>query len=325
MNDIQIGIIGSGGMAARHAERFSQTEGFALNAIAARNNETGSALAGKHNVPCFPKWEDLIARQDIDAIVVCTNNDSHGQIILNALDARKHIFTEYPIARSIEDVNALDTRIESSDCVIRVSHSDPLSASHQALKAQAHTLGGLMVALFTRLTPGRGARPEVLFNLPVSGPPAVFFVYHIYALIDMFGPAAWVEGAAHYEGLTEEGRYDRFVNTVTVGFERGGIGQWNWAGGIAIEEAEETRRIILTGGTLIQEGAWRCSTPDGDVPMPEIAPISDSLQTQFLKDIQGDDSWRSVAQTAINAVRVGLAAERSANENRRTVLSELTV
>ena len=89
--------------------------------------------------------------------------------------------------------------------VLRVAHPEVVSAEHRQLKEAAASLGGLLVALFTRLTPGRGARPEVLFNLRVSGPPTLFFVYHVYPLVDLFGPAAWVEGYAHYDGLNADG------------------------------------------------------------------------------------------------------------------------
>ena len=68
MNNIRIGIIGSGGMASRHAQSFSHTDGFELTAIAARNIETGPALASKYAVDYLPTYRDMLKRDDIDAI-----------------------------------------------------------------------------------------------------------------------------------------------------------------------------------------------------------------------------------------------------------------
>ena len=93
MNDIRIGIIGSGGMASRHAQSFSQTDGFELIAIAARNIETGPALANKHGIDYLPTYREMLKRDDIDAIAICTYNDTHSEIALAALDANKHVFT----------------------------------------------------------------------------------------------------------------------------------------------------------------------------------------------------------------------------------------
>ena len=72
-----------------------------------------------------------------------------------------------------------------------------------------------------------------------------------------------MEGAADYEGLTESGQYNRFVNSITVAFKYGGIGQWSWAGSIAINTAEQHQRYTLMEGTLSSNGnRWHCSTPN---------------------------------------------------------------
>ena len=323
MNDIRIGIIGSGGMANHHAQSFSQTGGFELIAIAARNPETGPALANKHGVDYLPTYRDMLKRDDIDAIAICTYNDTHGEIALASLDANKHVFTEYPATRNIDDARQLLSRIDQSSQVLRVGHNEVLSPSHRAFKRQTAQTGNLITALFTRLTPGRGQRPEILFNISISGPPALFFVYNIYPLVDCFSPATWVEAAAHYENLHDNGTYDSFANSVTVGFENGGIGQWNWAGGIEISHAEEYRRIVMTGGTLINRGdGWCLSTKSGERDLRATEPSDITIQTQFLNDIH-NGNWQTDACTAINAALIGLAAERSMQENRRIPLSEL--
>ena len=326
MDKIRIGIVGSGGMARRRAEIFDNLEEFELVAVAARNPETGPALAEKHGVDLLTDWQALMDRQDVDAVVTCTNNDSHGPIAAAALDAGKHVLSEYPVVRSLEDASRLESLIRSSRHVLRLTHRESISAGHRALKTKAGAMGNLLVALFARLTPGRGARPEVLFNLPVTGPPALFFVYHVYALVDLFGPAAWVESGAEYVGLSPEGRYDAFVNTLTVGFEMGGLGQWTWSGGVEIAEAEEFQRIVLSGGTLIRDsGNWNVSARSGMEPLPRAEGGEISLEAQFYKDVtEGATTWREDAQTAVNAARIGLAAEISAKEGRRIRMAELT-
>lgn len=95
MSDIRIGIIGSGGMARHHAHGFSQTEGCELVAIAARNPETGPALAHAHGVDFFPTYREMLNRDDIDAIAICTHNDTHGEIAIAALFFVYHIYRSF--------------------------------------------------------------------------------------------------------------------------------------------------------------------------------------------------------------------------------------
>ena len=162
-----------------------------------------------------------------------------------------------------------------------------------------------------------------MFNLPISGPPALFFVYHIYPIVDCFGPATWVEAAAHYENLRDTGTYDSFANSVTVGFENGGIGQWNWAGGIEIADAEQEQRIVMTQGTFANKGdGWVLSTKPGENALSSSESSNLTIQQQFLNDIQQGD-WQADARTAINASLIGLAAEKSIAENKRIALVDL--
>lgn len=323
MNTIRIGIIGSGGMARHHAQCFSQTAGCELVAIAARNPETGPALARAHGVDFLPHYREMLDRDAIDAVAICTHNDTHGEIALAALNADKHVLTEYPATRDIAHARRLLAKIDASPCAFRVAHDEVLSPDHRALKRQIAQTGTLAIALFTRLTPGRGKRPDILFNLRITGPPALFFVYHIYPIVDCFGPATWVNAAARYENLRGDGTYDSFANAVTVGFETGGIGQWNWAGGIEIAHAEEHRRIAMTRGTFIHDGdGWHLSTRAGKSDLPSPEPSDRTIHTQFRDDIRNGDH-HSDARTALNAALIGLAAERSIEENRRIALSEL--
>ena len=313
MSKIRIGIIGSGGMARHHLARFTSMETAEIVAIASRNEETGSQLAAEHETVFMPEWHLLLERDDIDSVVICTHNDSHGEIVLAALQADKHVFVEYPLAGDVGEGEAALKLAENRSRVLRVSHPEAVSNTHKALKQKIGELGDLLLTSFIRLTPGRGARPEILFNLPVSGTPAHFFIYHIYPIVDFFGGAASVKKSAGYEGLKKNGQYDRFVNTLTVEFERGGIGQWTWAGGIAINAAEEHERYVLTEGTISDAGGeWHCTTPIGVTPL--IIPNSPQLTLQELwfseiRDAVNQPPCLEDAAVALESVRISLASE----------------
>ncbi len=323
MSKISIGIIGSGGTGTRHADKFSEMGTAEVVAIASRNAETGNALAEKHDAEFIPDWHALVERDNLDGVVICTHNDTHAEIALAALHCDKHIFMEYPLARSIDAGEAVVEVAQSNQRVLRINHSETVSNSHRAIKQKVQELGELLLTTFLRLTPGRGTRPEILFNLPVSGPPAHFFVYHIYPIIDLFGGVRSVEGSAVYEGLTDQGNYNRFVNTVNVEFRNGGVGSWVWAGGVEIQDSEQHTRYVLTGGTISDSGGgWHCSTEEGIEEIPAVDIPSISLQEQWIQEIQTQDTTAADrdASTALEAIRVSLSAEQSMQEKQRIVL-----
>ena len=318
MADIQLGIIGSGGMAKSHAAAFHGLDGIRIRAVAARNPDTGPQLAEQFGADLFTDWESLISQADLDAVAVCTNNDSHGPIAIAAIEAGKHVFAEYPLARRIDEANRLVELARAAQTVFRITHQGfPLE-----IKRAAAELGPLMDAIFVRLTPGRGGRPETLFNLNISGPPALFFVYHLFPLVELFGRAAWVNASSHYIELVENGGYRRFANSVAAGFSGGGLAQWTWAGGIEVEQAEEFQRIIFAGGTLVrQEGGWLLSSGEGVKPLSVNLEPRPSLHETFVADIRGaGGDWRNELEKAHAAVSVSLAAEQSMREEKRIFL-----
>ena len=312
MTKIKIGIIGSGGMARHHLSRFAAMETAEVVAIASRNEQTGNQFAAEHKAVYVPEWHHLVEREDIEGVVICTHNDSHGEIVLAALQADKHVFVEYPLASDVGEGEAALRLAEARGRVLRVSHPEVVSNTHKALKQKIGELGDLLLTSFVRLTPGRGARPEILFNLPVSGTPAHFFIYHIYPIVDFFGGAVSVKRNAVYEGLRENGQYDRFVNTLAVEFERGGIGQWTWAGGIAINAAEEHERYVLTEGTISDAGdGWHCTAPTGITPIMIPDSPQPTLQELWLSEIRGavnQPPCLEDAAVALEAVRISLAS-----------------
>ena len=298
-------------MARRRGLAFAALDGCTVPAVAARNPETGSALAEELGARQLGEWEPLVEGDLVDAVAVCTHNDSHGAIALAAVAAGKPVFVEYPLARREAEVEALTRAGLDNGSVVRVAHGEVVSPGHRALREAAAGLGDLMAAVFVRLTPGRGARPEVLLNLPVSGPPALFFVYQVYPLVDLFGAARWVEAWCRYEGLdTETGRYDRFQNTAT----------WVWSGGVEIDEAEQFERLVMSGGTLVRVGgAWSVATPSGRKTLASAEGPAETLEQLFLRDVRGEETgWRKDLATAADAARLGLRAERAMEERERS-------
>ena len=121
------------------------------------------------------------------------------------------------------------------------------------------------------------------------------------------------------------GRYNRFVNTVTVGFSNGGAGQWTWAGGIETAAPEQHYRYVLNGGTVSNDGdGWHCATSYGVVEIQPLESSDLSIQEQWTHEILSGETARANADTAIafEAIRISLAAEQSMREHKRIILTQ---
>ena len=52
-------------------------------------------------------WRDVIARDDIDIVDICTPGDSHVEIAIAALAAGKHVLCEKPLANTVEEAREM--------------------------------------------------------------------------------------------------------------------------------------------------------------------------------------------------------------------------
>jgi predicted dehydrogenase len=52
-------------------------------------------------------WREVISREDIDLVDICTPGDSHAEIAIAALEAGKHVLCEKPLANSTEEAEAM--------------------------------------------------------------------------------------------------------------------------------------------------------------------------------------------------------------------------
>ncbi|WP_408630917.1 Gfo/Idh/MocA family protein [Micromonospora coriariae] len=59
-------------------------------------------------------WRDLISRDDIDVVDVCTPGDSHAEIALAALAAGKHVLCEKPLANTVAEARAMTAAADTA-------------------------------------------------------------------------------------------------------------------------------------------------------------------------------------------------------------------
>ena len=103
---LRIGLIGYGFMGRAHANAIHQVGHFfktrrrpVLQAVCGRNAGNLVEFAKAWQVAsCETDWRKLVARNDIDAVDICTPNDSHMEIALACVHHGKMILCEKPLA-----------------------------------------------------------------------------------------------------------------------------------------------------------------------------------------------------------------------------------
>ena len=111
MKPIRIGLIGCGGIAnGVHLPQLSEEDGVTITALCDINPEALKRTAEKYGVPSerqFSDYKALIAREDVDAVDICTPNYLHCPMAMEAVSARKPFSVEKPVGINVEEVEAL--------------------------------------------------------------------------------------------------------------------------------------------------------------------------------------------------------------------------
>jgi len=123
MNKIKYGIIGAGTMGRSHLECLQTIDEAELVAVA--DNCEGSlekfrAVSKNMNMACYSSYHELLGCGDIDAVVICTPDFTHVDIVAAALDAGKHVLSEKPAATTIKDLERLESAVRKAKTVFQI-------------------------------------------------------------------------------------------------------------------------------------------------------------------------------------------------------------
>jgi predicted dehydrogenase len=110
-----------------------------------------ACLAGKD-------WRELLARADIDAIIVATPQDLHVEIARAAISAGIHVLIEKPAARHVDELLGLPQLAAEHDVRVRVGFNLRYHRAFQQARRLVDS-GILGALLFVRARYGHGGRP----------------------------------------------------------------------------------------------------------------------------------------------------------------------
>jgi len=113
MNEVRIGVVGSGFMGRTNAETVTRYLKRA-RLIAAAGGSRAPALAAEYGVACEDSVEALMERADIDAVLISTPHAQHAEQAVAAAAHGKHILLDKPMATTVEDCDRILAAVETA-------------------------------------------------------------------------------------------------------------------------------------------------------------------------------------------------------------------
>ena len=155
---VRVGVVGLGYWGPNLARNFDRLPGAELAWLCDASEDSLGRLQ-----PQFPSarttgdFEELLADDSLDAVVVATPVPSHPVLARQALEAGKHCFVEKPLAQSVADAEEVAAAARRSGKVLMVGHLLEYHPGVEKLKeiADAGDLGDIHYIYGNRLNLGK--------------------------------------------------------------------------------------------------------------------------------------------------------------------------
>lgn len=104
-----------------YARSFNKEADACVTCVWDENPERGREWAAQLEVPFVEKYDEVLARTDVDAVAICSPTNMHADLMIRAARAHKHIFTEKVMCLTTEECRRVAKTIEENGVVFTIS------------------------------------------------------------------------------------------------------------------------------------------------------------------------------------------------------------
>jgi 2-hydroxy-4-carboxymuconate semialdehyde hemiacetal dehydrogenase len=129
---MRIALAGGGAFGEKHLDGLKNIDGVEVTALVGRTLDKTQAMADKYGVGfATTDYDAMLARSDVDAVILCTPTQMHAEQALKAMNAGKHVEVEIPLSDSWPDAEAVMAKSQETGLVCMVGHTRRFNPSHQ--------------------------------------------------------------------------------------------------------------------------------------------------------------------------------------------------
>jgi len=321
MSEYRAGAIGCGGMGTRHAQAYNALSGIKFVAAADIIEDKVEELAqnlgfdGK-----YTSYEEMLAKEQLDLVSVCTRNDEHVEPVIMAAEAGvKGILCEKPIAMTLLEAEKMIEACDKAGAKLSVEHSMRFEKNYRRMKEliESGEIGELrrITILYT------GDQGSLLNNATHA-----MDAFRFYA-----GDADWV--FAHLERDLNRKDNNREDVTAYIRFKNGVRGTYISGAGtdyryesIILEGSKGKIEALAFDGWRPLIRVWHCEKHgvgtfrDGDMTEGEVNNFLETAIQELVECVEQDKESISSGRDAMAALELIMATYESQRQGTKILL-----
>lgn len=336
---ITIGIIGAGRIGQVHTTSICNlVKNAKVKTIADPfMNEKTAEWAKSMGVEYTTKdYKEILADEEIDAVLICSSTDTHSPISVEAIKAGKHVFCEKPIDHDIDKIQQVVDALKGTDLKYQVGFNRRFDHNFEAVQ-QAVAAGKIGDPQIIKIT-SRDPEPPCADYVKVSGGMFLDMTIHDFDMVRFLAGCdaeeVYVEAAVLVDpAIGEAGDVDTAV--ITLKMENGAIAVidnsrkavygydqraevFGSKGMVKIEnDAQSTVAISNEGGVTGEKPLHFFLERYMDAYAKEVKCFVEAIEQGTETPLGVDDGLKPVL--------MGLAAKKSLEEHRPVKISEITI
>ncbi|MBR3815908.1 MAG: inositol 2-dehydrogenase [Clostridia bacterium] len=336
MKQLNIGIIGAGRIGKVHMESITYNVPTArVLGITDVFKDALPGLAEKYGIPkIYNDYKEMLADDEIDAVLVCSSTDTHADISIEAAQAGKHVFCEKPVDLTPEKVKAVIAAVEKAGVKLQVGFNRRFDHNFAHVRSLINDgkVGNLELIKIT----SRDPEPPSAEYAAVSGGMFLDMTIHDFDMARFLAGSDVTEVYVNATCLVdpaigEAGDVDTAI--INLKFENGALGV-----------IDNSRRAAYGYDQRIEVfGSLGAAMAANDTPTNVTVMNAEGVSTdkplyfflerymqsfrdemiQFVDAVLNDKPTPTTGLDGLNSILVALAAKKSVAEGRAVKISEI--
>lgn len=119
---LNVAILGAGTMGRVHGDSYAKVGNSRVVAVCDVDEEKAGMAAAGHSAKIYADFNEMLAKEEIDVVDICLPTYLHKEFALKAMQQKKHVFCEKPIALGMEDAKEMVRAAEVHRVKFTVGH-----------------------------------------------------------------------------------------------------------------------------------------------------------------------------------------------------------
>lgn len=136
MKKLKVCVIGTGSISDFHFKSYANNPDVTLHGVFDYVTERASQKAEQYGIShVYQSLDEVFKDPEIDAVSICTWNNTHAEISIAALNGGKHVLVEKPLSLNVEEALKVQEAVKQSGKLLQVGFVRRFATNTKVLKS----------------------------------------------------------------------------------------------------------------------------------------------------------------------------------------------